>query len=79
MSYHRISYRVFPDDETDRSHDDWLSADIWINGCAYESDLKSALALAKLGSVNCRFPFVVQAVPIGSVRPKYCDIWIINP
>ena len=79
MSHHSHGYRIFPDDRTNHTYDEWGKADEWINGLAFKNDLKEAFALAKLGAVNCQFPFVVLEMPIGGKRPKLCDCWVVDP
>jgi|DEB0MinimDraft_6_1074348.scaffolds.fasta_scaffold04968_2 hypothetical protein len=79
MSHHGHGYRVYPDDMSEHTHEEWSKADSWINGLEFRKDFNEALALAKLGAVNCQFPFIVMEIPIGGKRQRFCDCWVIEP
>lgn len=78
MSHHAHGYRIYPNDETDHSSEQWVMAYEWLNGLEYRRDFNEACALAKLGAINCRMTFVVQMIPAGGKRYKSADVWIIG-
>jgi len=78
MSRHKIVYRIYADDQTPHTSEDWAIADRHINGLAYSCDFREAVAIAKKSAKNCKFPFVVLAVPIGGKRAEQCDAWVIK-
>ena len=75
MSYHRIVYWIYPEDDKSLPQDDWERADIWINGMAYKHDKGEAFALARLARLSTQFPIVVVEVPVGSKRPSELNCW----
>ena len=79
MSHHANGYRIFADDETNHTNEEWRKAYDWINGLEFRKDYNEAFSLAKICAVSCRFPFVVQYLPIGGKRPEYTDTWVVNP
>jgi len=78
MSHHARGYRIYPDDETDHSNEQWAKSDSWINGLEFRRDYNEAMALAKVGAISCGMPFVVQIIPIGGKRPKYAEVWVVK-
>jgi len=78
MSHNRIVYRIYADDQSPHTNEEWAMADRYINGLAYSCDFKEAVAIAKKASKNCQFPFVVLAVPVGGNKPEFCDALVIG-
>lgn len=79
MSHHRIQYRIYADDQTAHTSEEWSIADRYINGLSYSGDKKEAFAIAKKAYKNCKFPFVVLAVPIPKRdKEKLCAAWIVD-
>ena len=78
MSHNGIGYRVYPDDEAKDPKGNWVAASNWINGLVFIKDRKEAFAMAKLGAVNCKFPFIVMKIPIGGKRQMTCYYWTVR-
>ena len=78
MSHHKHGYRIYPEDDKSITDDKWKKADRWINGVEFRNDFNEAVAFAKIGARSCGIPFVVVEVPLGGVRPKLCDCWVID-
>lgn len=79
MSSHKIQYRIYADDRTHHTGEEWAFADRHINGLAYSSDKREAFSIAKKAAKNCKFPFVVLAVPIPNRdKEKLCAAWIVD-
>lgn len=78
MSHNRINYRIYADDQTSHTDEEWSIADRYINGFAYSGDKKEAFAIAKKAQMNCKFPFVVLAVPVPKREGQLCDAWIVD-
>jgi len=78
MSSHKIQYRIYADDLTDHTNDEWARADRYINGLAYSSDLGEAFAMAKKAALNCKFPFIVMAVLLPNRNNLFCDTWVFE-
>ena len=64
MSHNRIVYRIYADDQSPHTNEEWNNADRHINGLAYSGDKNEAFAIAKKAAKNCQYPFVVLAVPV---------------
>jgi hypothetical protein len=79
MSSNRIQYRIYANDQTHHTSEEWSAADRYINGLAYTYDKKEAFAIAKRAARNCSFPFVVMAVPLPNrAKDKLCAAWIVD-
>jgi len=79
MSSNRLQYRIYADKNTHHTSEEWATADRYINGVAYSYDKKEAFAIARKAAKNCRFPFVVMAVPIPRRdKEKLCTAWIVD-
>lgn len=79
MSRSKIQYRIYADNQTSHTSEEWATADRYINGVAYSYDKKEAFAIARKAAKNCRFPFVVMAVPIPRCdKEKLCTAWIVG-
>lgn len=78
MSRHAILFRVYADDQTPHTHEEWQNAHRHINGLAYSRDFNEAVAIARKAAKNCQYPFVVMAVPIGGKNRPLCNVWVIN-
>ena len=79
MSHNAHGYRIYPDDKIKNNNDKWAKADRWINGLEFKRDFNEAVALAKVGTISFGIPFVIQMNPIGGKRPKYAEVWVVNP
>lgn len=77
MSHNRIQYRIYADDQTQHTNEEWAVAGRFINGLAYSYDFRESVAVAKKAAKNCKFPFVVLSVPVGGKRAAQCDAWVI--
>lgn len=79
MSHNRIQYRIYADDQTHHTSEEWSFADRYINGLAYSYDKQEAFSIARKAAKNCKFPFVVLAVPIPNRdKEKLCAAWIVD-
>ena len=76
--HHGHGYRIYADSETTHSSEQWVKGYEWLGGLQCRRDFREAYALAKLGSINCRMPFVVHAIPAGGKRQKYTDVWVVG-
>lgn len=79
MAHHKHGFRICPDNDTSYDITQWSKAKKCINGLAFKKDFNEAIALAKLGAISCRIPFIVQMIPIGGKRPRYANTWVIKP
>jgi|GEM_PF-5239575 len=77
MSHHTTQYRIYANDQTEHTSEEWAVADRYINGVAYSYDKREAFATAEKAAKNCRFPFVVMAVPLPR-DGRDCTAWIID-
>ena len=78
MSHSRMQYRIYADDQTAHTGEEWAAADSFINGLAYSGDKNEAFAIAKKAAKNCQYPFVVLAVPVPKNNGMLCDAWVID-
>lgn len=78
MSHNRIVYRIYADDQSPHTNEEWKNADRHINGLAYSGDKNEAFAIAKKAAKNCQYPFVVLAVPVPKNNGRLCDAWVID-
>lgn len=79
MSHSRTHYRIYADDQTQHTNEEWAIADRHINGLAYSYDKREAFSIARKAAKNCQFPFVVLAVPIPNrEKDKLCMAWIVD-
>ena len=78
MSHSRMQYRIYADDQTAHTGEEWAAADSFINGLAYSGDKNEAFAIAKKAAKNCQYPFVVLAVPVPKNNSMLCDAWVID-
>ena len=53
---HKNTYLICSDDE----HPNWKNGDDYINGCAFENDLASAISLAIVAAKSTGVGFIVQ-------------------
>lgn len=77
MSHNRVVYRIYADDETTHTNDQWRVANRYINGLSYSGDRKEAFSIARKAAKNCGYPFVVMAVPVPKNTGK-CDVWVFG-
>jgi hypothetical protein len=47
VSKHKQVYRIYPDDQTAHTNEDWKRADRYINGMASSGDMHEAVAIDK--------------------------------
>ena len=78
MSHNRIVYRIYADDQSPHTNEEWKKANRYINGLAYSGDKKEAFAIAKKAAKNCQYPFVVLAVPVQKNNRSLCDAWVVG-
>lgn len=78
MSHHGLGYRIYPDDKSELPREKWVKADRYINGLEFSRDFNEAISIAKKAYRATKYPFVVVEVPLGGVRPKLCDAWIVD-
>lgn len=77
MSKHKRIYRIYPDDQSPHTNEEWKQADRYINGMASSGDMHEAVAIAIKAVKNCRFPFVVMEINLPNKPRKPCACWIV--
>lgn len=78
MSRSKIQYRIYADENTHHTSEEWATADRYINGVAFSYDKKEAFSIARKAAKNTAFPFVVLAVPMPKNNGRLCDAWVIG-
>lgn len=80
MSSHKMCYKVYPDFNSRLPEGNWIKADRYINGCEFNNDLNSAIAIAKIAALSCNHPFTVVALPLGmnNFKLNLFDYWIVK-
>ena len=76
MSNHGICYLICPDDTTEHTDHEWKVANDFC--VEYRKDWNEAIALAKIASISCNFPFIVQEHYIRGKGESFANTWVVN-